>query len=1054
MQSAKSPPTKPPNRAVLFFAAPRVLGVRGFSALSITARRVTFDRLFKTPVPELRLPVPRLNISAPGLSLAWVGQTVVVTLACLLAARVSLAIPALSPHVSLLWLPSGVALVALLRWGFALWPAIAVSALAMALFVRTPIPLAIALAFGQTAGPLAAAWGLKRLGLRHSLEHRRDLWHFCLIGAGAGTLLTASNAVLWLGVSGVVSPGNLPASWLFSWLGEAMGALLLGLPLLTLSRTSLARAFGEWRWLSTLLLSGAALASGMLAFVPPMQGAGLSPLVFVPHLLLCWLAVRGGIFPSSLTVLMLTTFAAFATAMGHGPFFQGQVAHSLALLWGYASTLSATPLLLTALVGEMRTNDERWQLALDSSRIGVGEWNVDAAEFTLSRRWLAMLGFSSQSFGTSFSSTWTRIHTEDQPALQDALASLRQPGRDSARAEFRMQCNDGGWKWLEGHAIVAERSAAGEPMRVIVTARDIGEQRIAEERYQLSAKLFQHLHEGLLITDASHRVLDVNPTFSAITGYSREEMLGTVPPIMRPAPTGSAAERQQAAMRDSINAAGTWRGEIVDKRRNGETCTLQVTISAVKSPSGQIRFYALALSDITQAQAQRAQLERQAHTDELTGLPNRPRLAQLLTDAMRASEREGFLLTICYLDLDHFKPVNDQFGHEAGDRLLVDLADRLRRSLRHWASGDDAVARLGGDEFVLLLRTATLEEGRHAVERVLRNVCQPYGLGVGAPVTVTASIGATVYPIDKADADTLLRHADHAMYGAKQAGRNGYLFFDAEHDRRTEQHFEALGRVQDALDSDQFVLYYQPKVDMRLGRVQGVEALLRWKHPQHGVIAPAQFLPLIEHTGLSARLGDWVLQQGIEQLAKWQRLGLDLTVSVNISARHLQEPLFAKRLAGLLNRHNTPVGHRLVIEVLETAALADVEYTCALMQECQELGVRFALDDFGTGYSTFTYLKRLPLDFLKIDRSFVHNMLNDRQDLAIVEGVIGLSETFGCKVVAEGVESMDQAQRLIELGCDIGQGNGIAEAMPMHEVYPWVRNFRNPFPTPQWAETI
>jgi EAL domain-containing protein (putative c-di-GMP-specific phosphodiesterase class I) len=319
---------------------------------------------------------------------------------------------------------------------------------------------------------------------------------------------------------------------------------------------------------------------------------------------------------------------------------------------------------------------------------------------------------------------------------------------------------------------------------------------------------------------------------------------------------------------------------------------------------------------------------------------------------------------------------------------------------------------------------------------------------------MTASVGATVFPIDRSDPDTLLRHADHAMYGAKQAGRNGYLFFDAEHDRRTEEHFEAVGRVQDALDAGQFALFYQPKVDMRQGKVLGVEALLRWKHPQHGLIAPAQFLPLIEHTGLSARLGDWVLQQGIEQLAAWQRQGLDMTVSVNISARHLQEPLFAKRLAGLLARHTTPVGHRLVIEVLETAALADVDYTCALMQECRGLGVRFALDDFGTGYSTFTYLKRLPLDLLKIDRSFVHNMLTDRQDLAIVEGVIGLSETFGCTVVAEGVESADQAMRLIELGCDVGQGNGIAPAMPVAEVYPWVRNYRNPFIAPRPTETV
>lgn len=1009
----------------------------------------------KNHVPALRLPIPRLNLALPTLSLDRAGRVVLVALAYWLLARASLLTPPLGGSSGLLWLPSGLALAALLRWGLSMAPGIAAAAVVVALGQGAPWFVALGLAAGQAGGPAAAAWGLRRLGLHRDLDRREDLLHFALVGVAGGTLVEAANGVLWMALGQGLPLARAPAAALSAWLGAALGALLVGVPLLTLTRAALRRAFGGWRSVATLLLAVLVVASGLLAFAPAGGARALSPLIFVPHLLLCWLAVRGGVFPASTAALALTAGAAFATARGHGPFFQGDAGQSLALLWGYACTLSATPLLVTALVGELRSNDERWQLALDGAHLGVGEWNRVTGELVLSRRWLALLGLPPQALGRSFAAAWDRVHTEDQPALQEALNRLKSADTGSVRTQFRMQCADGSWKWLEGHAVVAERTRGAEPLRVIVTARDIDEQRVAEERWQLSAKLFQHLHEGLLITDANQRVLDVNPTFSAITGYTRDEMLGTVPALLRPAPTGSAAERQQATMRDSLQAMGMWRGEIVDRRRDGEPCTLQATISAVKSSSGQIRFYAIALADITQAQAQRARLERQAHFDELTGLPNRALLAQLLREAMAASEREGFLLTVCYLDLDHFKPVNDRFGHEAGDRLLVELAERMRRSLRHWASGDDAVARLGGDEFVLLLRTATLEEGRHAVERVMRNVSQPYGLGVGAgPVAVTASIGATVYPIDKADADTLLRHADHAMYGAKQAGRNGYLFFDAEHDRRTEQHFEALGRVQDALDAAQFTLYYQPKVDMRAGRVLGVEALLRWKHPQHGVISPAQFLPLIEHTGLSARLGDWVLQQGIEQLAKWQRMGLDMTVSVNISARHLQEPLFAKRLAGLLGRHTTPVGHRLIIEVLETAALADVEYTCSLMEECRALGVRFALDDFGTGYSTFTYLKRLPLDFLKIDRSFVHNMLTDRQDLAIVEGVIGLSETFGCKVVAEGVETPDQAQRLIELGCDVGQGNGIAEAMPVDAVYRWVRDYRNAIAAPQWAETI
>jgi EAL domain-containing protein (putative c-di-GMP-specific phosphodiesterase class I) len=322
----------------------------------------------------------------------------------------------------------------------------------------------------------------------------------------------------------------------------------------------------------------------------------------------------------------------------------------------------------------------------------------------------------------------------------------------------------------------------------------------------------------------------------------------------------------------------------------------------------------------------------------------------------------------------------------------------------------------------------------------------PYVVADGeAPVLVTASIGATIYPIDRSDPDTLLRHADHAMYGAKQTGRNGYLIFDPEHSRRAEERIVAIGRVQDALDQHELVLHYQPKVDMRRGTVLGVEALLRWKHPIEGLIAPGLFLPIIESTGLSVKVGDWVLDQALSQLAYWQAMGLDLSVSVNMSPRHLQDPEFAPRLAELISRHGRALGGKLEIEVLETAALVDVAHTSSLLERCRKLGVRFALDDFGTGYSTLSYLKRLPVDVLKIDRSFVHNMLDDRQDLAIVEGVIGLARTFDCTVVAEGVETAAQARLLLDLGCDIGQGHGIAVPMPASEVTGWMQNYRGPF---------
>lgn len=967
-----------------------------------------------------------------------------------ISGRLGLSVPQVGDMVSLVWPPSGLALVALIRFGLNLWPGIALAAFSIAYGLGAPWMAAAAIAMGNTLGPVLAATLLARYGLRRELDQRRDILLFFAYGVVLLSVVTALNGATWLYLANKISAQSWPVTALYWWLGDAAGVLLVGVPLLTVNRPDWTQASQRQRDLSGLLGACCIVVLAMLPFFQlHTQNDTLSPLLFVPHLLLCWLAASRGLFVSAVAVLVISALSATVTARGLGPFFQGEPSHSLAMLWAYVCTLAAMPMLITALVGELSANDRRWQLALDSSNIGVAEWDSRVDQITLSPRWMSLLGHRARAWTTTPALLWSRVHADDRTALLKALAPLQTGAVKTGLVEFRLQSSDEQWHWFQGNAVVAQRATDGSPQCVIATARDVSEQRAAEEQKQLSAQLFQHLDEGLLITDGQFRALDANPMFSQITGYVRQEVVGNVPALLRPGAPNSMSEELRLAMHASVQNSGHWRGEVHTRHRNGEPRTFQVTVSAVKNPQGSVRFHALALSDITRAQRQLAQLERQAHYDELTGLPNRARFAQMMSDAMRTSEREGFLLTICYLDLDHFKPVNDQYGHDAGDRLLIELADRLRRSMRNWASGSDAVARLGGDEFVLLLRTATVDESRQAVERILRHLAEPYTLGLGVPpVVVTSSIGATVYPLDHVDPDTLMRHADHAMYGAKQSGRNGYLFFDAEHDRQTEAQFEAIARVQDALDRDQFVLYFQPKVNMRTGRVLGMEALLRWSHPQHGVIPPAQFLPLIEHNALSAKVGDWVMQQGIEQLAQWQRLGLDLTLSINVSARHLQEPLFAQRLTALVDRHQTPVAQRLILEVLETAALADIDHTGELMQHCQELGVRFALDDFGTGYSTLTYLKRLPFDMLKIDRSFVHNMLSDKQDMAIVEGIIGLSHTFGCSLVAEGVETAEQARHLLSLGCDVGQGHGISKAMPASAVNAWVQQYRGAPLTP------
>ena len=980
-------------------------------------------------------------------SRTWALRVGLLLAAYYVSGRIGLAVPQFGTNVTLIWPAAGIALAGLLRFGVGVWPGVFAGALLVPLATGMPAWLAALIAVGNTLGPTLGAFLLRRDGLHVELDRRRDLWLFGATGVGLATAVTASNGVFWLAAAGRIAWAQAPQAWGYWWLGDAISTLVVGIPLLTFSRASLRQATADWRWLPSSLLLLGTLGSAALAFAFSTHGRAMqSALFFLPHVFLCWLAARSGLFAASLGTLVLTTGSVAATLNGFGPFQMSGQDHNVAFLIGYVCSLLAIPLLTTTLIGEIAANERRWQLALDTSRIGVAEWDLVRGRVDLSARWLALLGHTAQDFGHDLCSFWSHVHAEDTPSVQRAFESLRAPRAVNCIAECRMLCRDGSWRPFELHALVTERGSGAEPVRILMTAQDITDLRAARESEDLSKRVLEYLHEGLLITDARYRVLEANPTFVDITGRTREELLASVPSLLRAAEPGSEAAAQQAAMSAALASQSIWRGEMRDRHRNGEACLLQVTASAVRNADGSVRNLVFAVADITHARQQLEHLQRQAHFDELTRLPNRARLAHMLDAALQTSRRDGTLLTVCYLDLDHFKPVNDQFGHEAGDRLLLELANRMRRSLRSWAGGDDVVARIGGDEFVLLLRTATLEESRHAVERVLKQVCQPCALGTGGgPVMVTASIGATIFPLDGADAETLLRHADHAMYGAKQAGRNGYLFFDAEHDRRAEARFVALGRVQEALDAEEFRLYFQPKVDMRTGAVLGVEALLRWKHPDKGVISPAQFLPLIENTGLSGSVGNWVLQYGLDQLAQWLRSGLDITVSINISARHLQEPLFAQHLADLLSRHREPVAHRLIIEVLETAALADIDYTCSLMEECRALGVRFALDDFGTGYSTFTYLKRLPIDMLKIDRSFVSNMLGDRHDLAIVEGVIGLSQTFGCTVVAEGVETPEQARRLIEIGCDVGQGNGIAAAMPADEVFAWVRGYAGLF---------
>ncbi len=571
--------------------------------------------------------------------------------------------------------------------------------------------------------------------------------------------------------------------------------------------------------------------------------------------------------------------------------------------------------------------------------------------------------------------------------------------------------------------------------KILVSLVDITERKRTEDQLRLAASVFAHSQEGILISDADNRIIDINPAFTRLTGYTRDDVIGENPRILS---SRRHSQEFYAEMWRSIAAEGEWQGEIWNRRKSGDEYAELLSIVAIKDDAGRLQHYVGAFTDITVIKQHEEDLDRIAHYDVLTSVPNRRLLRDRLEQAIARARRLGNNLAVCYLDLDGFKPINDQFGHEGGDRMLVEIARRLQSMLR----ADDTVARLGGDEFVLLWHDVGEEtDCVQALERVLAKVSEPMMLG-GEPVSVSASIGVTLYPDDNVDADNLLRHADHAMYSAKQLGKNRFQMFDARLERQIALRVEFLAKVERGLEESQFELYYQPKADCITGALHGVEALLRWNDPILGLVGPKEFLSLIENDSLAFRMGRWVMEQAVRQARFWNDRGIALPISINIFPRHLKYQTFVDDLRNAIESYwpTMPRG-RLLMEIVESSDLEDLEPIEQVIKECLKMGVGFSLDDFGTGYSSLVYLRRLSIEELKIDQSFVRDMLEDPSDHAIVVGVIRLGQAFGLRVVAEGVESVEQARHLVGLGCSVVQGYGLGRPMPVFAFEKWYADF-------------
>ncbi|QEL57760.1 EAL domain-containing protein [Chromobacterium paludis] len=555
---------------------------------------------------------------------------------------------------------------------------------------------------------------------------------------------------------------------------------------------------------------------------------------------------------------------------------------------------------------------------------------------------------------------------------------------------------------------------------VIGVVMDISERLLADNNLRLAAKVFENSAEGILILDAAARIIAVNDAFTRITGYVEEEALGKASRIFKQ------GERERESMLEALAGSGYWHGEMRDRRKSGEWYPAELSISALRDENDELCNYVAVFSDITQRKEAEARLQFLANHDPLTRLPNRSSLTAQLDEALLRMGSQGGQLAVMFIDLDRFKLINDSFGHQAGDQLLCEIALRLARVVGERGM----LARLGGDEFTLLMSGF---DNHTQLAEVASDILAELGLPLSLEsheVFITGSIGISVFPHDGRDAQTLLKNADVAMYRAKEAGKNTYQFFDPGMNTQTFERLLLENGLRMALERGEFELHFQPQLSADTRRLHGAEVLLRWRHPQLGLVPPVRFIALAEETGLIKPIGDWVLAEACRQLAAWDREGLAVPrLAVNLSPRQFGQPTLLDKVADAL-REAGLAAERLELEITESMIMQNPNEVVGLLSKLKSLGVWLSIDDFGTGYSSLSHLKRFPLDTLKIDQSFVEGLPDDGDNAAIAEAILAMAKKLKFHVVAEGVENEAQAAFLQSKGCHTLQGYHFSRPLP------------------------
>ena len=670
----------------------------------------------------------------------------------------------------------------------------------------------------------------------------------------------------------------------------------------------------------------------------------------------------------------------------------------------------------------LRLSEERFRFLVEGIQVVAWEFSTEKESFTyVSPQAAGLLGYQlTEWLQPNF--LQAHAHPDDLPRVREARVQAIDEGRACA-LDYRLRHKDGHFVWV--HHLTGAR-AAGDPVpgsMIRGMLFDISERKLIEQRLSLAGQVFETASEGIMLTDAQNRIISVNPAFEVITGYSAVEVMGKDPKFLN---AGLQAADHYQAMWHGLQRDDHWEGEVWNRRKSGEPFAQRLVVSIIRDEWGHIKSHLAMFNDVTTQKRQAEEIEHQAGHDALTGLPNRRLLADRMAQAIARAMRQSGQVGIMMLDLDGFKHINDTLGHRLGDLLLIETARRLVHCVRE----SDTVARVGGDEFMVVLPEIQGQNDLQTLAtKINEHIGEPFCIE-GRDLYVSASIGLTLFPDDAVNPEVLLTNADTAMYRAKSEGKNTYRFFTQDMQQHALERLRLENGLRRALREGEFILYYQPVIELSTGALVKAEALIRWRDPERGLVDPIKFIPVAEETGLIVPVGAWVLQTAVRQAAQWKNLAPPgFRVGINLSAPQFQRDDCAALLRDILEAEGADP-EQLVVELTEGVFIGDKGAAKRQLIEMKKLGVQVAIDDFGTGFSSLSYLKHFPIDTLKIDQSFVSGIPDDAEDVALIEAMISMSRALGLDVIAEGIETEAQRSFLISRGCQYGQGYLVGKPVP------------------------